>query len=100
MNSYYSAHSFFWAIISVNLLLGFIYSTANTFSYFFFTGQVYDTNKFLLIWLIILLNSILGDLTGLFLSILYPKQILTAVVAGGFGGFALHTLSGFFVPVS
>ena len=33
MNSYYSGHSFFWAIMSVNLMLGFIYSTANTFSY-------------------------------------------------------------------
>ena len=33
MNSYYSAHSFYWAIMSVNLFLGLIYSTANTFAY-------------------------------------------------------------------
>ena len=40
MNSYYTANSFFCSIITVNLLLGFVYSTANTFSYFFFTGML------------------------------------------------------------
>ena len=42
MNSYYTANSFFCSIITVNLLLGFVYSTANTFSYFFFTGAFSD----------------------------------------------------------
>ena len=70
-----------------------------TFPASFFTGQVYETKKFLLFWLIIFLTSILGDLFGLWLSIVYPEENLTAVVMGGFGGFALHTLSGFFVPV-
>ena len=89
LNSYYTINSFFWAIITVNLLLGFVYSTANTYSYFFFTGQVYKTNKFLMFWFIIFLTSALGDLYGLLLSILYPEQNLQAVVMGGFGMWCL-----------
>ena len=98
INSYYSVAAFYFALLSMIFLSTLFFATVNSFAYFFFTGQTYKPEKLFFFWFIITLTSLLGDSFGLGLSILFPKQSLTALVIGGFAGFGLHTFSGFFVP--
>ena len=73
-NSYYTLHSFFWALITVNVLLGLVYSMANSISFLLFTNFAFDFQKFCSFWFIIFLLGNIGDLIGLWLSILYPED--------------------------
>lgn len=99
INSYYSVNTFYLSIITVNIFLSLFYATANTISFFLFTKQILETYRILTFWFIIFLSCTIGDIFGLELSILFPNNYITAIVTGGFGAFALETLSGFFISI-
>lgn len=98
MNSYYSINSFYAALLTMCSLSTLLFATVNAFAYFWFTGQTFTPYKLFFFWTIIVATSLLGDMLGLALSIMFPRKSLTALVIGGFFGFGLHTFSGFFVP--
>lgn len=100
LNGHYSSNAYFFAILTVNLLLAMLYSVINTTSYFYWTAEVAQLDKVLYFGLIVFLSCLLGDNFGLFVSISYPEKFITATVIGGGFGFVFFTFSGFFIPVA
>ena len=98
MNAYYSPNSYLFAILTVNTVLAFIYAALNTVSYFVFTVEAASTEKILKFLAVLFLSGLLGDIFGLFVSIIYPENFLTGIVAGSFIGWALFEIAGFFIP--
>ena len=99
LNAYYSPKSFFFAILTVNLILGIFYAAANTASYFIFTGEAGNPHKIFYFGLILFLTCVLGDNFGLFLCITYPENFITALVVGAPFSFLLFILTGFLIPI-
>ena len=77
-----------------------IYGCLNTLSYFYFRAEGADLNKMLKFGLIMFMTGILGDLFGLFFSIIFAEQFITGIVCGSFFAFSLFNVAGFFVPFS
>lgn len=100
LNAYYSPNSYLFAILTVNTLLALVYALLNAISYFYFTAETVTIEKFWKFLVVLFLSGVLGDMFGLFVSIIYPEAFLTGIVAGGFIGWALFEIAGFFIPLS
>ena len=100
-NSYYSPRSYLCAILTANFTLALIYACLNTISYFYLSAEgVKDPSKMLKFGMLLFMTGILGDLFGLFVSIIYAKHYITGIICGGFFAFAIFDIAGFFVPYS
>lgn len=99
LNSYYTIKSFFAAVIASNMLLGLIYSLANSVSFFYFSYFAFQFDKFTYFWFIVFLLNNIGDLFGFFLAICYPeeKNKIAALVLSSFSTIILHLFSGFVI---
>lgn len=98
LNAYYAPNSYLFAILTVNTLFAFLYALLNTTSYFLFTVESTSPGKILKFLAVLFFSGVLGDLFGLFASILYPDQFMTGLVAGSFIGWSLFEVAGFFIP--